>query len=205
MNDFEKNGYTACLIEANGIDPNDFQQWVFCPGMLFNSPRKWWKDRGGRDFPHEGIDLCLYKGRSERVFRLDDKTRIPAMQDGVVRALYTDFLGQAVVVEHEVADCGNNGYITVYAHTKPLDGIVPGVGVKKNEIIATIADTRRSKANIIPHLHLSIGRTFPDFDYDTFVWNHMRNPDRVSLRDPLSVMDWPYQVLDIQNRYCMEL
>ena len=49
------------LIEANGLDPDDFKCWVFSPGMLFDAPNKWWDDYGRRDFPREGMDFCLYR------------------------------------------------------------------------------------------------------------------------------------------------
>lgn len=72
------------LIEVNGLDPDNFESWVFCPGMLFGSPDKWWGDLGRRDFPHEGIDFCLYADRSRQIQRLGEQTRIPVMHTGVV-------------------------------------------------------------------------------------------------------------------------
>ncbi len=193
------------LIEANGLDPQDFHSWVFCPGMLFHSPDKWWGDHGRRDFPHEGIDFCLYKDLSGQMRRFDQKTRIPVMHDGLVRALFPDYLGQAVIIEHENAQSGNGNYLSVYAHTKPKKGIQPGVIVKQGDIIATIADTSRSKAKIPPHLHYTLGLPSPDLVYEPFVWNDMRDPDLVTLLNPQRVIDWPCQMLDQYNRSCLEL
>ena len=62
--------FTEMLIEANGLDPDEFQSWSFRPGMLFNSPDKWWGDHGQRDFPHEGVDFCLYQDRFGKVLRI---------------------------------------------------------------------------------------------------------------------------------------
>lgn len=200
-----KTRFTEMLLQANTIDPEDIKCWAFCPGMLFNSLDKWWGDHGQRDFPHEGIDLCLYEDRSGKMLRLDEKTRIPAMADGVVRAMFTDYLGQAVIIEHETAQSGNGRYVSVYAHTKPRESLRPGVIVQEGDIIATIADTRRSKAKILPHLHFSLGRPSPDIVYENFVWNIMRDPDRVVLLNPLSVIDWPCQELDPATPYCLEL
>lgn len=194
--------FTAKLIEANRLDPRDFQCWVFCPGMLFNAPDKWWGDHGRRDFPHEGIDFCLYRDRSGQVLRLDHNTCIPAMHDGCVRALFSDYLGQAVVIEHENAPSGGGRTIAVYAHTKPRDNIQPGVVVKEGEIIATIAGTGRSNAKILPHLHFSLGQPSPDIVYQPFVWNQMRDPGQVTLLNPQSVIDWPCEVLDPHASDC---
>ena len=88
------------LLAENGLEQNEFEYWVFCNGMLFNSPDKWWGDFGLRDFPHEGIDLCQLKDRSGRIHRLDEKTRIPVMHDGVIKAMFKDYLGQALIIEH---------------------------------------------------------------------------------------------------------
>jgi murein DD-endopeptidase MepM/ murein hydrolase activator NlpD len=197
----DKTRFTEMLIEANSIHPNDFQSWVFCPGMLFNSADKWWGDRGRRDFPHEGIDFCLYEDRSGQILRIDEKTCIPVMQEGVVRAMFTDYLGQAVIIEHEHPRSETGTFLSAYAHTKPYAGIQPGIIVKEGDVIATIADTRQSKANILPHLHLTLGLPTPNLVYDPFVWNMMRDPELIVLLNPIGLIDWPAKVLDAHN-YC---
>jgi len=196
--------YTEMLIEANGLIAPDFKCWAFCPGMLFNSPDKWWGDFGLRDYPHEGLDLCLYQSAAGEIVQLGAGTRIPVMHAGVVRALFTDFLGQAVIIEHETGLDQDGSFMSVYAHTRPRAHIVPGLAVVKGDIIATIADTSKSKAKIWPHLHLSFGRPSPDLVYNPFVWNCMRDPDQVALIDPLEMMNWPHKVMDAgdQNLAC---
>jgi murein DD-endopeptidase MepM/ murein hydrolase activator NlpD len=183
------------LIEANDIDPKNFQRWVFHRGMCFNSPDKWWGDLGRRDFPHEGVDFCLYENLSGKTLQLGHETRIPVIHDGVVRYIFPDYLGQAVVVEHESTHNEKSKIISIYAHTIPVEHITAGVFVRQGDIIATIADTRRSKAAILPHLHYTLGQTSVDIDYGKFVWNDMRNPDNVVLLNPLGVIDWPYRVM----------
>ena len=90
----KKSRFTGMLIEENSLDPSGFERWIFCRGMLFNSSQKWWGDHGRRDYPHEGIDLCLYQDRSGRIRRINENTRIPVMHDGVVKAIFKDYLGQ---------------------------------------------------------------------------------------------------------------
>jgi murein DD-endopeptidase MepM/ murein hydrolase activator NlpD len=195
-----KSRFTAKLIEANGVAPADFNGWVFAPGMLFKAPEKWWGDYGRRDFPHEGLDFCLYRDGAGRLRRLDAGTCIPVMHDGRVRALFADYLGQAVVIEHAGVPGLPEKALSIYAHTKPRDGIVPGVKVGAGEVIAAIADTGHSRTNILPHLHLSLGRPSPDIVYDPFVWNQMRDPRRVTLLDPHGFVDGPFDVLDSQHQ-----
>lgn len=201
----KKTRFTETLIEENGLDQNGFDSWLFCPGMLFNSPQKWWGDHGRRDFPHEGIDLCLYRDRTKRTLRLDEKSRIPVMHAGVVKAIFTDYLGKAVIIEHELPESENGRFLSVYAHTAPRADVKIGARVKEGDIIGNIAGTGNSKARIIPHLHLSLGLPSPSLNYDPFVWNIMRNPDLITLLDPLGAIDWPYQRLDPENLYCLEL
>ena len=188
------------LIHANGLDPDDFTRWLFHPGMLFGSPEKWWGDRGERDFPHEGIDLGLYANQQRQTIALGAATRIPVMHDGVVRAMFKDYLGQALIVEHTLEHGQDQKFLSVYAHTTPLAGIRIGQNLKAGDIIATIADTNRSKANILPHLHLSVGIPAPELSYEAFVWNIMRDPQMVTLVDPLGLIEGPFHVLPSSAR-----
>jgi murein DD-endopeptidase MepM/ murein hydrolase activator NlpD len=198
----QKTRFTTLLMEANGLDPDGFESWLFCPGMRFGSLQKWWGDQGQRDFPHEGIDFCLYRDGSQRIHRLDDRTRIPAMHSGVVRAMFTDYLGQAIIIEHQHMALENRHCMSVYAHTTPGSDIRVGKILKTGDIVATIADTRRSKANILPHLHFSLGIPAPDFSYEPFVWNLMRDPDRITLLDPTGVIERPWETLDAGDAVC---
>ncbi len=192
-----KAPFTELLIEANHIDPDNFRNWIFRKEMLFGDRGKWWGDFGQRDFPHEGIDLCLYADRSGRICHLDDQTRIPVMHDGVVRAVFKDYLGQAVIFEHSSEQDRHARFLSAYAHTAPLKGIHPGAAVKSGDIIATIADTSTSKAKILPHLHLSFGMPTPKLVYEGFVWNVMRDPDLLTLCDPLKIIDWPHKEIQV--------
>ena len=198
--DFPQPRFTRMLMHTNQPVLDDFDSWVFHPGMMFDSAHKWWRDFGTRDFPHEGIDLCLFLDRSMRTRCLRPETRVPAMFDGVVRAMFKDYLGQAIIVEHSFEKHENSKMLTVYAHTDPLDKIRSGRQVSQGDIIATIADTHRSKANILPHLHLSLAIPAPDLSYNAFVWNIMRDLDRITLLDPRDFLDADYHVLGMGSK-----
>jgi murein DD-endopeptidase MepM/ murein hydrolase activator NlpD len=192
----EKGRFTKMLIEENALHQSGFERWIFYPGMLFNSPDKWWGDLGRRDFPHEGIDLCLYKDRSGKMHRLDIDTRIPVMHDGMVKAIFKDYLGQALIVEHENPGSNTGKFISFYAHTKPSSTVGVGTVVTEGDIIATLADTANSKSKILPHLHFSLGIPSESFSFKAFAWNSLRNPAMITLLDPLPVINWPYEMLD---------
>jgi hypothetical protein len=197
--------FAEMLIEENRLDRNGFDSWLFCPGMLFNSPQKWWGDHGSRDFPHEGVDVCLYKDRYAQIKRLDEKNRIPVISGGVVKAIFTDYLGKAVIVEHENPEDDIRRFLSIYAHTSPRAEVQIGTIVNGGDVIGTIADTSRSKAKIIPHLHFSLGLPSPALSYDAFFWNIIRKPDLITLLDPLEVVDIPHQVLNPDDPYCHKL
>lgn len=188
--------FTQMLIEANQPRLNDLDLWIFHPGMLYESSDKWWGDFGTREFPHEGIDLCLFQDRTGQFRMLGPDTRIPVMHNGIIRAVFRDYLGQAIIVEHESDDLADGKFLTVYAHTKPLDSIHPGKQVKKGDIIATIADTQHSKARILTHLHLSLAIPASNLSYYNFFWNIMRDPARITLINPLELLKLDYRVLD---------
>ena len=195
MEMMKKTRFTQMLIDANELALQRFNTWVFDPGMLFGSPDKWWGDFGRRDFPHEGLDFALYCDDVGRIRSLGQGTRVPAMFAGVVRSVFSDYLGQAIVVEH--AEVGKSGArrISIYAHTVPLTGVHPGIIIEEGDVIATIADTSRSKAAIEPHLHYTLGQQTGTVVDEQFVWNCMRDPKRIQLLDPLILIDRPHRIL----------
>ncbi len=201
----DKSRFTEMLIEENALAQSGFESWIFCHGMLFNSPAKWWGDHGRRDFPHEGIDFCLYEDGAHVIRRLNEKTRIPVMHDGVVRAMFKDYLGQAIIIDHDNSDRSPKRFVSVYAHTKPTPEVKVGRFVKQGDVIATIADTRHSKAKISPHLHLSLGLPSDNLAFPGFVWNIIRDANKINLLDPLAVIDWPHKALGAETPCCRKL
>ncbi len=174
---------------------NGFERWVFHPGMLFHSPDKWWGNRQKRSTPHEGLDLCLYKAAGGRIHCLNAKTRIPVLHDGVIVALVNDFLGKSVIVEHPYHDGAGRGFCSIYGHTDPPDDLQIGKSVKRGTILGTLADSSRSKSGIQPHLHISLGLTDKFISYARFDWETIGSWDKLTLLDPLNMLDGSYQVL----------
>jgi hypothetical protein len=191
-----KTRFTEFLIRANALDKDGFEQWIFRPGMLFNGLNKWWGDQEKRDKPHEGLDLCLYRVQRGRILRLDEKTKIPVIYDGVVVRIVNDFLGRSVIIEHSTSDSDNSRFCTIYGHTNPSDDLHIGRIVKRGDIIATLADASKSKANIFSHLHISLGWASKVDSYDKLDWETIGALNTLKLLDPLDVIDWPYLVLE---------
>ncbi len=185
--------FTAMLSAANHqLQQNGFKRWLFYPGMAFDTTQKWWGDFGTRDFPHEGVDFCFYEGTDGQIFHFEANSIIPVIGDGVVRSVFKDYLGHAIIVEHAPWSGSEQNLLSIYAHTDPLPTVEPGLSVNKGAVIATTADTRNAKAKILSHLHFTLGLASPDLSYEDFYWNLIRDPANVTLLDPLTVIQPPY-------------
>ena len=190
-----KTRFTEHLIQENTLDGNGFEEWIFYPGMLFNAPDKWWGNQGKRDKPHEGLDLCLYRDLPGKIRRLDEKTKIPVIYDGIVVGIVDDFLGKSVIIEHGLTDSDNHRFCTIYGHLNPHKGLHVGRIVKEGDIIATLADSNNSKVKTLSHLHISLGWTSKFISYDKLDWKTIGAPNTLTLMDPLYVIGWHYRVL----------
>lgn len=175
--------FTEFLIRKNAFGEGGFKGWIFCPGMLFNSTDKWWGDQSQRDKPHEGLDLCFYEDREDTIRRLGEKVKIPVIYDGIVVRIIDDFLGKSVILEHVFPDRDNNRLCTIYGHTIPEDNLHVGKIVKEGDVIATLADSSRSKTNIFPHLHISIAWASKSISFDRLDWDKIGDID--TLRIPV--------------------
>ncbi len=119
----KKSRFTEWMVRKNSLDAFGFQEWAFSPGMLFNSNDKWWGNQGKREMPHEGLDLCFYRDRENRIHHLNEKTKIPVLYDGVIVRVMDDFIGKSVMVEHRFYKSSYPRFCTIYGHTTPLDGL----------------------------------------------------------------------------------
>ncbi len=196
MTEFRKSRFTEHIIRENALEENGFGAWVFRPGMLFHAENRWWGDLGKRERPHEGVDFCLYRDGRDRMLRLDAGTKIPAMYDGVVVGIVDDFLGQSVMMEHAFPGCGDSRFYSIFGHTLPDGGLCVGKSVKAGDIIATVAEPPGPKADMLPHLHLSLGWTSKATGYDQLDWMSIGCQDTLVLSDPVLVLDRPYLVLE---------
>jgi hypothetical protein len=190
-----KTRFTEYLIQENTLDEHGFEEWIFSPGMLFNAPDKWWGDQGKRDKSHEGLDLCLYRDRRGKIRRLDKKTKIPVIYDGIVVGIVNDFLGKSVIIEHDLTDSDNHRFCSIYGHLSPHKDLHVGRTVKEGDIIATLADSNNSKVKTLSHLHISLGWTSKFISYDKLDWKTIGAPNTLTLMDPLYVIGWHYRVL----------
>jgi hypothetical protein len=185
---FPKSPFTDILVRENSLDKQGFAAWFLYPGMEFGAQETWWGDRGKRARPHEGIDLCFYRGVADRILRIDEMATIPAVYDGVVVKVIDDFIGKTIIMKHSFTEIGEGAFLTLYGHTNPGESIEIGRSVKAGEIIAILTTPRGPKAPL-PHLHLTLAWSPESIPYDMLDWTTIGNPDIVRLTDPWPVID----------------
>lgn len=135
-------------------------EWLFFPGMLFSSDRKWWGDWGTRRTAHEGIDITYYstappgQNRSVKIKSLNDAAKVPAAEEGAILNICDDFLGKSVVVSILEDAETSTRILFVYAHVKPVKTLKTGMTVRKGQVIATVCNPYRNP-EMPAHLHFS--------------------------------------------------
>lgn len=194
----KKSRFTEFLIRHNGLDKSRFEEWIFCPGMLFNDPYKWWGCGGIRQRPHEGLDFCFYRDKAGQEHSLDEGIKIPVMYEGEIIHIEDDFLGKSIFVSHGIYDGLGNRFHTIYGHTNPCSGIDIGKVLSEGEVIAAIADVGKKKTEISPHLHISVAWLPKSFPYERLNWKTISNRSMATLRDPLEFIDCKYQIKESQ-------
>jgi hypothetical protein len=182
-------------VKHNNLAAQGFAQWAFYPGMLFQAPAKWWGDRGLRSSPHEGIDLCLYRDTGGAIHCLDKTAKIPAIYAGQLKSIRDDYLGKTLFVAHDIHDSTGNQCYTIYGHTAPCAGMVPGERVPEGEIITAIADRKDSRITIVPHLHISVAWVPETFPAEQLAWESMNSRHHIVFVNPLDVLRCSYSIV----------
>ncbi|MFC2069377.1 hypothetical protein ACFLTP_10295 [Chloroflexota bacterium] len=183
------------LVGCNSQDDTEFEEWLFHPAMMFGSWHKWWGDMGNRDKPHEGLDLYFYRTKKRHIHYLDRKTKVPVIFKGQVMKVDDDFLGESLFVSHDHYDNDGSQLYTIYSHIKSCGRMCLGEGLEENDIIGTIADTKKSVGVVPPHLHVSVVWVPKSVRSRELGWEIISSHTEVTLIDPLRVIECPYSIV----------
>lgn len=178
--------YLDSIARINKLGNGGKVQWHFYSGMLFSSWDKWWADFGERASAHEGIDITYFKHQSGSINCLNSGTMVPALGNGRIINICSDFLGQTLVVEHNQTASSEYRLIYTYAHILPdkhlkCDDIIP-----KDHVIGQICAPQKT-SQPPPHLHFSsflIPFTIPCSKLD---WNLFSKADEIIKINPLFI------------------
>ena len=175
----------------------DFAQWIFHPGMLFDSRRKWWTQQGLRRSAHEGIDFCLYANQRGSIRSLEPGARVPAMEQGTVVSMQKDLLGNTVFVRHDTFSPDGWPLCSIYAHVQIHAQIAPGSEVSPGDCLASVAAPDKFIAGMLPHLHLSLAWIDPARLLDSGPdWEMINSRTGLQLVDPMRFLSCSHQVKD---------
>lgn len=150
---------------------------------------------GKREMPHEGIDLCYYRDSAGEIKRLDAGAKIPVIFPGRVELVIKDFLGKSVFVSHNQFKHNEKRLFTIYGHTEPSPDTKRGTTLNEGDILGTIADPAERKLTVLPHLHISVAWIPDSLPTEEYNWNNISNPEKISLLDPLDVLDLPHTIV----------
>lgn len=188
-------GFEKRLVSLNTLHDAGFEEWVFYPGMLFNANTKWWGNRGNRNRPHEGLDLCLFRTRDGEVRHLNKGAIIPVFFKGEAIKTTSDFLGESVFVHHDIYNKLGEQLLTAYGHLKLDAEVYPGRVFKGEDSLGSIADIEDSSVEILPHLHISVAWLSKSIRYEDLNWESISDPGMAVLLDPLAVLGCQYSIL----------
>jgi murein DD-endopeptidase MepM/ murein hydrolase activator NlpD len=199
----KRSRFTDLIVQYNALDETGFDEWVFCPGMLFNAGHKWWGDRATREKSHEGLDLLLYRNNKGEFLHLGERAKVPSLYDGTVVRVIDDFLGKSIFMEHSMQE--NRKLITAFGHIRPVNGIETGKEVKEGDIIANITDVCDNEIKIAPHLHMNEGWISGNIEYESLEWSAIGTSDMITLVDPLEIIGGDSDQLKDSSPACKDL
>lgn len=187
----EQSRFFSQLLASNHPALTHFKNWLFQPGMEFDSLETWWGERKPRRTPHEGLDLCWFEDAAGQVKELDENIRIPATFAGEVVKIDHDFLGKSIFLRHEIFAADGRQLYTAYGHTQPSTELKVGQKVAAEEIIATIAAPPEKKTAVLPHLHLTVAWMPAEVASEQLDWRNLGRDPAITLFDPLAVLSPP--------------
>lgn len=199
-----KSGFVNDLIRCNQLHLCDFDCFLFFQGMLFNSDRKWWGQKGGRRSLHEGIDVCFFESRRGQYFRLDESTDVPMIYDGRVEHITDDFLGKTVIARHfsdleGIPGADQPACLSLYGHLNPDKNLRVGDELKHGQVFAKIAGVGKKKQLLPPHLHLSLANPHLLPPAHKLEWEFLNTVDRKIFFDPIDILIPRFKMIEYRE------
>ena len=187
--------FCELTVKHNNLLELGFVQWVFYPGMLFQSRERWWDNGGFRDKPHEGIDLCLYNDQSGSTRGLDKAARIPGMYRGCIKNIIDDYIGKTIFMAHDIYNDTEKQLYSIYGHVELLGRIERGMILEEGEIVGLISGTEDKRFKILPHVHISVAWIPESFPAEHLDWKIMNESPDITLLNPLDIFNGNYAIL----------
>ncbi|MBF0101781.1 MAG: hypothetical protein HQK77_12825 [Desulfobacterales bacterium] len=176
------------LVIQNELCQHGFDSWFFHEGMCFQSMEIWWNNSKKRSMPHEGVDVCFYADIDHELKMLGTDADIPAIFSGECIHICKDFIGETLVLGHDIYNSAGHQLLTFYAHVDTKNTISLNTRIITGDIIAWIAPV--SKPSVLPHLHLSVAWISPDYSISTFDWKTYHHDSRLQFCNPMNFFSY---------------
>lgn len=176
------------LLRLNDYPESGVWEWLFLPGMKFGDTAKWWGTGGTRERPHEGLDLLFLLDERGNRHLLPPGTAIPPLLSGIAVARLPDFLGETVILAHDLLDRTGRRLHTFYAHLQPAAGPASGTSVATTSPVGIIATPAGKPSTCPPHLHLSLAWVDSSFSIQDFRWTQFCASEIFRPDDPLILL-----------------
>jgi hypothetical protein len=86
----------ALLVDTCGVA--GASRWRFPRGAEFGAAHNWWGKQSARARPHEGLDFVEAVTSGGEALRVRPGQQVRTAADGVVAAVFDDFIGQTVLL-----------------------------------------------------------------------------------------------------------
>ena len=183
MISINKSNFTENIIALNQLTGLKFKTWLLKPGMRFGDPDKWWASEKPRPTLHEGLDLTAFLDNANGEYQLTKNTIVPPLYRGRLVNIIDDFLGQTVIVNHEIVNLKGESLHGFYSHLSPTDKLKAGSIVNETESLGTIA----AGNHFCPaHLHISTVWISGDFLIGELSWPDFARQKGFQPCDPLT-------------------
>ncbi|MFP4480838.1 MAG: hypothetical protein ACLFOA_08220 [Desulfohalobiaceae bacterium] len=169
--------------------------WILHPGMLFDSPWKWWGDLGKRNFAHEGLDLCCFKTSLDKdVHLVSPEMFFPAILSGTIALIIDDLLAQTIFIRHEAHRSASGCLFSIFAHASALNHLAQGSRINQGDALCTVPCLEKDIPGMQAHLHLSLAWVPKQMPVQELSWNLLNHRQGLILQDPLRWMHCQYQI-----------
>ena len=115
-------------------------------------------------------------------------TKIPPLLAGIAILRTTDFLGETVILAHDLYDQADRQLHTFYAHLQPTGAPTRGIIMTPNSLIGTIAAPTNPMPACPPHLHLSLAWVDKSHPIQDFRWDEFRTSATFKPGDPSTLL-----------------
>lgn len=177
----EPDSFFRQFVELNHLA--QVSHFLFLPGMLFNDTGQWWRAKGMRPRPHEGIDIYLMQDMETGVTNVRPQMLIPAILPGYLVHFHRDFLGETLYIRHPEMRREDAVLHTLYGHLQFIADRSCPAFIDKGQRVGVISPSARSA--VPAHLHLSYAWIREGQRIEELSWETMSTGSNVVFIDPL--------------------